>query len=259
MVIFDNIDTAKIDQRELHLWVLALTVIVVMTLGLALMMYPAVFERTVILNGSTMKNAFFGFCALAFLLVGYIIDRQVVIRQLRSRLAEDLSEMRRMRQQASTDMLATLPGIERFRDCLAMEYRRAFNTRQPVSLVTVGLTPSLKITENTEVTMTQGDALKAISRKLRGEDSIYHFGTGVFGIVLPGVSLTGAQSVVRRLADGLHDASGAESRFTFNIKITNYPDDVTTAREMEEAVRQVLPETTRIGDELTNETLVASR
>jgi GGDEF domain-containing protein len=242
MRIFDEVDPASIDRRELHLWVLALTVIVVMILGLALMMYPAIFEHPVVLNGPVAKNAFFGFCALSFLMLGYFVDRQVVIRHLRRRLAQENRRLISLRQQASSDMLATLPGLDQFRDCLAMEYRRAFNAHQPISLVAVSLSPSENVREESEVIMTYGDALKALARKLRGEDSIYQFAPGVFGIVLPGVGPTGAQSVVRRLTEGLHDASGADSRFTFSTKITNYPGDVTTAREMEEAVRAVLPD-----------------
>lgn len=258
MKIFDKVDPENVDRRELHLWVLALTVIVVMTLGLAIMMYPTVFEHPVVLNGLVLKNTFFAFCALSFLLVGYFVDRQIVIRQLRRRLAQDAREMKLLRQQASTDMLATLPGLDRFKDCLAMEYRRAFNTRQPVSLVTVTLSVSPKITDQSEIIMTRGDALKALSRKLRGEDSIYQFASGVFGIVLPGVSLTGAKSVVGRISEGLHDASGADSRFIFTTRITNYPDDVTTAREMEEAVREVLPLQTEPGESPLKDMALAS-
>ncbi len=204
-------------------------------------MYPTVFEHQVVLAGTVLKRTFFGFCVLSLLLLGYLVDRQMVIRQLRRKLGQEADQMMQLRQQASSDMLAALPGLERFKDCLAMEYRRACNTRQPMSLVTIAISTSNKIRDNSEIVMTYGDALKAISRKLRGEDSIYLFAPGTFGIVLPGVSLSGAQTVIRRLADGLHDASGAESRFSFDLKLINYPHDVVTAREMEESIRGVLP------------------
>ena len=240
MKIFDQVDQGSIERRELQLWILALTVILVMTIGLGLLMYPAIFEKPVVLNGEVLKNAFFGFCALSFLLLGYLIDRQVVIRQLRRKLATERQKIIALRKEASTDLLASMPGLERFRDCLAMEYRRASNSHQPLSIVTVRLAPSTTLTGTTEITMAYGDALKAITRKLRGEDSIYQIAPESLGMVLPGVSMAGAGTVMRRLSEGLQDASGAETRFSFGLRITNYPEQASSARELEQAVRSIV-------------------
>jgi GGDEF domain-containing protein len=240
MKIFDQVDQGSVDRRELQLWILALTVILVMTVGMALLMYPAIFEKPVVLNGEVLKNVFFSFCALSFLLLGYLIDRQVVIRQLRRKLTTERQRIVALRKEASTDLMASMPGLERFRDCLAMEYRRASNSHQPISIVTVRLATSTTLTGDSEITMAYGDALKAITRKLRGEDSIYQIAPESFGMVLPGVSMAGASSVVRRLSEGLQDASGAESRFSFGLRVTNYPEQASSARELEEAVRSMV-------------------
>jgi hypothetical protein len=41
--------------------------------------------------------------------------------------------------------------------------------------------------------------------------------------------------------EGLHDASGASTRFLFDVHVINYPEHAGTAREMEEAARSLFP------------------
>ena len=76
----------------------------------------------------------------------------------------------------------------------------------------VRLTPNANLVNPAEITAAFGDAVKAIARKLRREDSLYHFSEGVFGIMLPGVSVQNARIVAARLTEGLHDVSGALGR-----------------------------------------------
>jgi len=133
------------------------------------------------------------------------------------------------------DLLATLPGFTLFRDRLAMELRRAASTHLPLSLLVVQLEPSLHLPDKYEIDAAFGDAAKALTRKLRAEDSIYRFRRGVFGIVLPGVGTENAYRIASRFTEGLHDASGASTRFLFDVHVINYPEQAGTAREMEEA------------------------
>ncbi|MBZ5561523.1 MAG: diguanylate cyclase [Acidobacteriia bacterium] len=241
MQLFDRVDPKSLDRRELHLWILALTVIFVLAIGVALLMYPTVFSRPVGLEGLPVRAVFFGFCGFSVLSMGYFVDRQVVIRNLRRQLHDQQQKVEQIRQQASADLLTTLPSLNHFRDRLAMEYRRASNTRQSLSLLVVELKPSRNHSGAKEIETAYGDAAKTLMRKLRGEDSIFLFASGVFGIVLPSVNARGAYSVRDRLMEGLEDASGASERFSFTIRVVNYPEHVATAREMEESIRHLLP------------------
>ena len=248
MKIFDRIDPASLDRREWHLWILALTVIVVLALGMALFMFPAVFSNPVVLSGPTMRKSFFGFCALLILFVGYLVDRHIVVTKLRKQLANEQKKIIHIRHEASLDLLNSLPGLDHFRDRFAMEYRRASNTGQTLSLQVVNLKPSRHVTETTEVATAFGDAAKALARRLRGQDSIYRFAPGVFGIVLPGLMTKDAFLVADRLADGLHGASGASDRFAFDVHVLNYPEHAATAREIEQMARGFLPKDVQLGN-----------
>ena len=242
MRVFDRIDPTTLDRRELHLWLLAITVILVLATGTASLMYPTVFSDPSILSGPTLRKTFFGFCALSLLLAGYFLDRQLTIHQLRRQLAEEQSRMMQIRHEASAELLESLPGISHFQDRLTMEYRRASNTQQSLSLLVVQLKPSREPLDAREIATCFGDAAKALIRTLRREDSIYQFRPGVLGILLPAVSAADAYRVSDRIADRLRAASGASERFSFHIGVVNYPGHVATAREMEKAVVSFLPE-----------------
>jgi len=240
MRVFDQIDALTVERREWHLWLLAMVVILILASGMALLMYPTVFSSPIILTGATLRKVFFGFCALSILLLGYLLDRQLVIRQLRGELLEEQARNTRLRHQASAELLETLPGFSHFQDRLAMEYRRANTTQQPLSMLIVSLLPSRDTSDPKEIDASYGDAAKAVVRRLRREDSIYLFRPGVFGIVLPGTSGGDAYRVSERLAEGLRDASGASDRFSFDLRVVNYPEHTASAREMEQVARSFL-------------------
>ena len=231
-----------LDRRELHLWLLAITVILILASGTALLMYPTVFSDPIILSGTTMRRMFFGFCALSILLAGYFLDRQLMIHQLRKQLVEEQSRMMQIRHEASAELLESLPGVSHFQDRLTMEFRRASSTQQSLSLLTVQLKPSHELLYAREIATSFGDAAKALIHTLRREDSIYQFRLGMFGILLPGVAAADACHVSDRIADRLRAASGASERFSFDIRAVNYPEHIATAREMEKAVTSYLPE-----------------
>lgn len=235
MHLFDRIDPAKLERRDTQLWILAITMIAILATGIALLIYPSAFTMPIVLSGVFLKRIFFSFCALALLVVGYLMDRRIVVGRLRARLREEESRARRMLNEASGDLLASLPGVEHFRDRLAMEYRRAANAQLPLSLLLVRLTPSSRLNDAGDITTAYGDAAKAMLRKLRGEDSIYLFHPGIFGVVLPGVRAEDARRVGARLGEGLTDASGVSDRFSFILRSTNFPENVASAHEMEQA------------------------
>jgi GGDEF domain-containing protein len=235
MYIFDRIDPARLERRDTQLWVLAIAMIVILASGIALIIYPSAFTMPVVLSGVLLKRVFFSFCILSLLVVGYLMERRIVVSRLRARIREEEQRSRRMLNEASADLLNTLPGTEHFRDRLAMEFRRSTNAQLPLSLLLIRLSPSGRLNPSEEILTAYGDAAKAMLRKLREEDSIYLFRPGAFGIVLPGVRAAAAQRVGARLGEGLTDASGASDRFSFSLRAISFPENAGSAHEMERA------------------------
>jgi len=233
MHIFDKVDPKTLDRRHWQLSMLSLGMIVVLGAGMALLMYPAVFGSNATSTGPATRPLFFGFCALCVLVVAYLLNRQYVVRQLRKNLVEQKTEMAHLRQEASADLLGTVPGFSHFQDRLIMGFRRAAQTGEPLSLVLVRLKPSRMFDSPAEVSVALGDAARVLLRKLRADDSLYHLSSAAFAMVLPNTSGADMNLVASRVEEGLTDASGASNRFTFDLQVVNYPEQVSSAYEME--------------------------
>lgn len=241
MRLFDRVDSATVEKREFQLTVFSLSVIGVLVAGVAILMYPTISSHPIVFSERTAKIFFFGFCGLSLLLLGYLIDRQIVVRRLRREILQAQARYSELHRQAGRDLLNTLSGLNHFQDRLVMEFKRAVNCRDTLSVMVIRLTATANLTSAAETTGALGDAVKALSRKLRREDSLYHFSSAIFGIILPGVTVPEARIVANRLAEGLSDAAGVMDRFTHDVKIFNYPQHVATASELEGAVRSLLP------------------
>ena len=242
-----QVESAELERRELRLTIFACTAIIVLTAGLALLMYPAVFANPQISLSLTPRVAFFGFCGLSVLLVAYIIDRQVTIRRLRQQMADDRKHASSAREQATVDLLKSLPNYSSFQDRLPMEYRRASATSQPLSIMVVILDLAKDYEAPSAARAAVGDAAKAMLRKLREQDSIYLLHASCFGIVLPGLATAAARSISARAAEGLRDVAGAHERFSFSINIINYPEHASSAHELEGLVRAAISESEEDG------------
>src|SRR5215469_6286476 len=88
MRVFDQVDPQRVERRELQLTMLSLFVNVILAAGAALLMYPTISAHPVIFGATTSRAMFVGFCALCVLPVGYLFDRQIVVRRLHNEIAQ---------------------------------------------------------------------------------------------------------------------------------------------------------------------------
>ena len=236
------IHAEDLERRGLHLTIFACLAIFVLAVGVAVLMYQAVFSPGTSPTVVSPKTAFYGFCILSVLLVGYIWDRQSTIVKLRNQIEGDRKKATVAWELASRELLKTLPNFSSFQDRLPMEYRRAANTQQELSILLIQIQLHEDFSAPSAAQSTLGDAAKAIARKLRDEDSIYLLQFCYFAIVLPGVKLSAARGVSVRVAEGLTDVAGAIERYSFKIDIINYPLNASTAIELESCVCALIPD-----------------
>jgi GGDEF domain-containing protein len=85
------------------------------------------------------------------------------------------------------------------------------------------------------------DAAKAMSRKLRPTDSVYRLSADFFALVLPGTDVLNAKRVAVRLQEELKEVLTKHS-LAFDITAHNYPEHVSSAHELEDIVKSLLPE-----------------
>lgn len=241
MHFFDHIPSTSLERREMQLIRTASLAIIVLAGGLVLFMYPIVFSATASPNRS-LAIAFFGFCILSVLLAGYLVDRQKTIQTLRDQIVEDRLRSSRALLQASAEFLQALPNYDSFQDRLSMEYRRAVSANYELSVLVIAIHLPGALAESADAVSILGDAAKVIYGKLREHDSIYVFTPGYFGAIVPGVGVSIAQRVCARLLEGLTKTSGTANRFTFKIRAFSYPDQASSAHDLELAVSGLIPE-----------------
>src|SRR6266849_4748944 len=135
MATLDRQELDRLEHRELQLTIVAAVFVFVLAAGLAVFMYPLVFVHPDIGNKWTMRVAFFGFCALTLLFVGYLLERQRTVRQLKQHLLAEVERNVALKHQANLDLLGSMPDASQFWDRLTMEFRRAKTMQKTLSLV----------------------------------------------------------------------------------------------------------------------------
>lgn len=171
-----------------------------------------------------------------------------MIRRLRQEIAENRRKAAEEQALASEGLLKAMPQLSSFQDQLPMEYRRTIATSHRLSVLVVTIRVSEYAPSPMMGTTALGDAAKAISRKLRQQDSIYLLDPTCFGAVLPGADIANAQKIADRVAEGLDDAAGAAKRFTFQVRVVNYPTHASSAHELQKAVRALIRNNAPQGD-----------
>lgn len=239
MATLNRQDLDQLERRELHLTVLAAVFVLVQAAGLAVLMYPLVFLRPDPGNKWTLRVAYFGFCILTLLFTGYLLDRQRLVHKLKQNLIEQLERNVQLRQQASVDILQSMPGQDHFWDRLTMEHRRAMTMDRALTLLLVESSRTPREKNPEERNAPWGEAAKAISSKLRPTDSIYNLSFELFAIVLPETDSMNAKRVAFRLQEALQGVRSKHG-FSFDITVHNYPEDVRSSHELEDIVKSRL-------------------
>lgn len=230
-----------LERRELHLTVLAAVFVLVQAAGLAVLMYPLVFVRPDLENKWTLRVAYVGFCVLTLLFAGYLLDRQRLVRKLKQNLIEQLERNVQLRQQASVDILQSMPGQNHFWDRLTMEHRRAMTMHTTLSLLLIQSKNASAERDPKQREAVWGEAAKAMAGKLRPTDSIYNLSAELFAVVLPETDTLNAKRVAVRLQEALQPVR-AKHGLSLDINVHNFPDDVQSLHELEDIVKSLLPE-----------------
>jgi GGDEF domain-containing protein len=243
---FNLAELDNLEKRERHLSVLAAVIVLVMAGGVALLMYPLVFVHPAPGEVWPLRFAFIGFCALSVLFVAYLLDRHRMVRKLKQHLVIELKRNLELRYQASADLLHSLPDMNHFQDRLLMEFRRASNGQQPLTLLVAQIKLPAQPADKNSETAALGEAARAISHHLRENDSMYVFGKGLFGLVLSETNTATANRIKSLIEETLRSA-GAAHQFSIETHLWNYPDHVKSAHELDDHVASLLPESEAVG------------
>ena len=226
----------KLERRGLQVTVLSVVFVLILAGGLAVFMYPLVFDHPVG-NVWTLRVAYFGFCGLTLLFVGYLLDQQKTLRQLKRQLLAEVERNIALKHQANVDLLGSMPDANQFWDRLTMEFRRAKTMQKTLSLLLL----KVKAAEKADMAAICSATAKGMSRRLRPTDAIFRLAPELFGVMLPETDQVNGKRVALRLQDELQGARAAFN-VAFELNVYNYPEDVVSAHEMEDLVKSLMPE-----------------
>ncbi len=240
VAILNREELDKLERRELQLTLLSVVFVLVLAGGLAAFMYPLVFVHPEG-NKWTMRVAFFGFCALVVLFVGYLLERQRTVHALKQHLLAEVERNVALKHQANVDLLGSMPDASQFWDRLTMEFRRAKAMQKTLSLILLKVGKGTLAAKNPDMSAVRSACAKAMSRRLRPTDSIFRLSAELFGVVLPETDSVNGKQVSIRLQQELQ---GAQAGFgvAFEVSVYNYPEDVVSSHEMEDLVKSLMPE-----------------
>ena len=238
--ILNREELDKLERRELQLTVLSVVFVLILAGGLAAFMYPLVFVHP---DGNkwTLRVAFFGFCTLVALFIGYFLDRQRTVRKLKQHLLAEVERNVALKHQANIDLLGSMPDASQFWDRLTMEFRRAKTMQKTLSLVLLKVNKGSGSSKNPDMAAVGSACAKAMARRLRPTDSIFRLAPELFGVVLPETDSMNGKRVAVRLQEELQNARTAFG-VIFELNIYNYPEDVVSEHEMQDLVKSLLPE-----------------
>jgi|SRR5580658_1835873 diguanylate cyclase (GGDEF)-like protein len=225
----------KLDRRQWWLWSSAVLVLVLLTIAVASLAFPAM------LNTQTVEHDFYSFylnqavralVGIVLLFAVYVVYQQTMIIRMRNTLADQIQNLAKVQtltdevyKLAALDQLTGLYNRRSGEQRLAEEISRAVRHERPLTILLADLDGLKQI--NDRLGHAAGDlVLKGFSERLRkairGSDLAVRLGGDEFMVLLPECRAEEVKHVLNRL-DGLEvDFEGTKIPVRFSRGWTDY-------------------------------------
>ena len=203
-----------LERQDWHLWILAVLLMFVLGVSLLSFMFPSACWFQEQLTMKAPQRAFIGFCVLLALVLVYMLQRQATVRRLKRQLFEARAAVVETERQAATQAFLALPGMDQFRDAMAMEYRRAAISSAHLAVVLLAVGDASR-----EELGCVTNLLRCMRR--RGE-TLFRVSDNTLGLVLPGMPLSDANMFVTHVIDQVR---GQFPEAGVTPTVTTYPEE----------------------------------
>lgn len=221
-----------VGRRQWWLWSSAVTVTLLLTLGIASFAFPGLLTQVDAAYSFHLNQAVRGLVGLVLLFNIYTIYQQTQIHRMQRELTEQISTLDKM--EARTEevykmaMLDPLTGLYNRRSGeqrLAEEVSRSQRHGRPLTVVSLDLNRLKDI--NDKFGHPAGDELikyfaGRVGRAIRGSDLAIRLGGDEFLLLLPECKPEDVQVVLGRLSGVKMDLNGESISVTFSAGWTNY-------------------------------------
>jgi diguanylate cyclase (GGDEF)-like protein len=254
----------KLDRRQWWLWSSAVLVLILLTIAVASLSFPA------ILNMETLEHGFYSFylnqavrslVGIVLVFAVYVVYQQTMIIRMRNQLADQVQSLAKVQsltdevyKLAALDQLTGLYNRRSGEQRLSEEISRAVRHGRPLTILLADL-DSLKQV-NDRFGHAAGDlVLKTFSERLRkairGSDLAVRLGGDEFLVLLPECRADEVRHVLHRLDDLEVEYDGAKLPVRFSSGWTDYKAGE-TAEELLRRGDEALYENKRAGKQATS-------
>ena len=191
---------SQIDRREWWLWSSALSVMILLTMGIASFAVPALLSGFGSLHAFFLNSAVRGLFGLVLVFNIYVVNEQFQINRIRKEFADNLYKM------AVLDPVTNMFNRRYILHRLEEELARCRRNGRPLTVIALDLDCFKRI--NDEYGHAVGDCVlklfgEQLQRATRGSDVVARYGGDEFIAILPDCALEQIRYVLDRL-DGLH-------------------------------------------------------
>ncbi len=235
----------KLERRDWWLWILAILVMLLLTLAVVSLSFPALLKTEDPFFQFSLNQAVRGLTGLVLLFNTYTIYQQVMIKRLRRHLSKQLNAMSRLRtraeefhKQATMDALTGLYNRRFAERCLAAEAARSQRYGHPLTLVAIDLNDFKQI--NDRYGHPAGDQVlkefaERLSRVIRVSDIAVRMGGDEFLVLLPECPAEQVQMLLARLTPLEVDYQGQKIPVHFSAGWVGYEHGETPEQFLERA------------------------
>ena len=219
----------ELERQDWHLWTLAMLLMFVLGISLLSFMFPSAYWFGSELAVKAPNRAFIGFCVLLALSLVYLLQRQSAMRRLKRQLFEARQAVTDAELRADLEAFLALPGVNQFRDGLAMDYRRATVAGAQLAVVLFhARTPSRE---------SMGHLTSAVRLMLRRGETIARISDTSLGVILPGMAVSDATSFAFRVEEHVN---AQDPEIDLLPIVTGYPQEAASLSELERPLRSLI-------------------
>ncbi len=225
-------DLRQLDRRQWWLWSAACTIMLLLTIGVASFVFPALLRGEASGSSFGLGQAVRGLVGMVLLFNCYTVYQQVVLNRLREQMSQQIQSLANVEslatevyKLAALDQLTGLYNRRSAEKRLEEEISRAIRHSRPLNLLLMDLDNLKEINDahghsaGDVVLMAFGERLR---RAIRGSDQGSRIGGDEFMVVLPECPSGQVQHVINRLRGLTVEYEGAKITVNFSAGWKDY-------------------------------------
>ncbi len=234
-------------RHDLHLWTIVITMLVILAVGLAGILAPALVWHTVIvhINLKYLPQLFWGLIALIALFSIYVTSQKRALNVTRNTLLQEFLVSEHLRAFSLLDPVTQLLNSFAIENISSREIARANRSGFPLAFAVIGLDNFSGVQGPLSAEQSEHGlfcAAQLLKNTFRGSDAIFRNGPAEFLVVMPDTTEQQADAALSRLksaAEQWNAETDGDLELSFSYGIAAHVTGATSTDSIEQAHRRM--------------------